>query len=220
MQTLLNHWVEAMGYFGALLTLGTYSMKTMTRLRAVGIAANIVFLVYGALAAVYPTLLLHLLLLPLNIVRLRQMLTLVRQVRTAAQGDLSFDWLRPFSHTRHYAAGTQLWQRGDTAREMLFVLSGRFRAIEAGNVLGPGALIGELGFVVPDNRRTQAVECLEAGEVLSITYDELRTLYFQNPAFGFHFLRLVARRLQDDAARAAPPHIAETTDAINPVVVR
>ena len=220
MQTLLNHWVEAMGYFGALLTLGTYSMKTMTRLRAVGIAANVVFLVYGALAAVYPTLLLHLLLLPLNIVRLRQMLTLVRQVRTAAQGDLSLDWLRPFSHTRHYAAGTQLWQRGDMAREMLFVLSGRFRAIEAGNVLGPGALIGELGFVVPDNRRTQAVECLEAGEVLSITYDELRTLYFQNPAFGFHFLRLVARRLQDDAARAAPPQIAATTDANNPVVAR
>lgn len=209
MQALLNHWVEALGYFGALLTLGTYSMKTMTRLRAVGIAANVVFLVYGALAAVYPTLLLHLLLLPLNIVRLRQMLALVRQVRTAAQGDLSMDWLRPFTHKRHCAAGTQLWQRGDLAQEMLFVLGGQFRAVESGNVLGPGALIGELGFAVPDNRRTQTVECLEAGDVLSITYDELRTLYFQNPAFGFHLLQLVARRLQADAARAEPPHRKE-----------
>ena len=199
MQALLNHWVEAVGYLGTLLTLGTYSMKTMTRLRAFGIAANVVFVVYGALAAVYPTLVLHLLLLPLNIVRLRQMLALVRQVRQAAQGDLSMAWLRPFTHKRHYAAGSQLWQRGDLAQEMLFVLSGRFRAVESGTVLGPGELIGELGFAVPDNRRTQAVECIEAGEVLTITYDELRTLYFQNPAFGFHFLQLAARRLQGDA---------------------
>jgi CRP/FNR family cyclic AMP-dependent transcriptional regulator len=199
MQALLNHWVEAVGYLGTLLTLGTYSMKTMTRLRAFGIAANVVFVVYGALAAVYPTLVLHLLLLPLNIVRLRQMLALVRQVRQAAQGDLSMAWLRPFTHKRQYASGSQLWHRGDLAQEMLFVLSGRFRAVESGTVLGPGELIGELGFAVPDNRRTQAVECIEAGEVLTITYDELRTLYFQNPAFGFHFLQLAARRLQGDA---------------------
>ena len=199
MQGALNHWVEAVGYLGTLLTLGTYSMKTMTRLRAVGIAANVIFVVYGALAAVYPTLVLHLLLLPLNIVRLRQMLALVRQVRQAAQGDLTMAWLRPFTHKRQYASGSQLWQRGDVAQEMLFVLSGRFRAVESGTVLGPGELVGELGFAVPDNRRTQAVECVEAGEVLAITYDELRTLYFQNPAFGFHFLQLAARRLHGDA---------------------
>jgi len=199
MQGALNHWVEAVGYLGTLLTLGTYSMKTMTRLRAVGIAANVVFVVYGALAAVYPTLVLHLLLLPLNIVRLRQMLVLVRQVREAAQGDLSMAWLRPFTHKRQYTSGSQLWQRGDVAQEMLFVLSGRFRAVESGTVLGPGELVGELGFAVPDNRRTQTVDCVEAGEVLAITYDELRTLYFQNPAFGFHFLQLAARRLHGDA---------------------
>jgi CRP/FNR family cyclic AMP-dependent transcriptional regulator len=199
---LMNHWIEGIGYLGTLLTLGTYSMKTMVRLRAFGITANIVFVVYGALGAVYPTLVLHLVLLPLNALRLRQMLILVRRVREAARGDLSMDWLRPFTHRRHHAAGAPLWQRGDEAHEMLFVLSGRFRAVESGALLAAGDLIGELGFAVPDNRRTQTVECVEAGDVLTITYDELRTLYFQNPAFGFHFLRLVARRLQGDAAQA------------------
>ena len=205
---LLNHWIEAIGYLGTLLILGTYSMKTMVRLRAVGIAANVVFVAYGALAAIYPTLVLHAVLLPLNAVRLRQMLLLVRRVREAARGDLAMDWLRPFTHRRHVAAGMPLWQRGDAAHEMLFVLGGRFRAVESGALLGAGDLIGELGFAVPDNRRTQTVECVEAGDVLAISYDELRTLYFQNPAFGFHFLQLVARRLQGDidhAGRAAAP---------------
>ena len=37
---LMNHWIEGIGYLGTLLTLGTYSMKTMVRLRAFGIAAG------------------------------------------------------------------------------------------------------------------------------------------------------------------------------------
>ena len=31
------HWIDALGYFGALLTIGTYSMKTMIPLRIIGI---------------------------------------------------------------------------------------------------------------------------------------------------------------------------------------
>jgi CRP-like cAMP-binding protein len=52
-----------------------------------------------------------------------------------------------------------------------------------------------MGFLSPDHRRTQTLECLEAGEVLSISYDEVRQLYFQNPEFGFYFLRLTSERL-------------------------
>lgn len=38
------NWIEALGYLGALLTLGTYSMKTMIPLRIVGISANVIFM--------------------------------------------------------------------------------------------------------------------------------------------------------------------------------
>jgi hypothetical protein len=51
-------------------------------------------------------------------------------------------------------------------------------------------MVGELGFLAPDNRRTQTVECVEDGEVLTITYDKLLELCFQNPHFGYYFLRL------------------------------
>jgi len=52
-----------------------------------------------------------------------------------------------------------------------------------------------MGFMSPSNTRTQTLECLEDGEVLSISYDEVRQLYFQNPQFGFYFLRLTSERL-------------------------
>lgn len=192
-------WIEALGYLGAALTISTYSMRTMVPLRLCGIVANLVFIGYGALAAVYPTLLLHLVLLPLNVVRLRQLMQLVRSVKAAARGDLSLDWLRHHTRRRTAASGELLWRRGDTADEMLFVLSGRLRVVEPGIEAGPGEVVGEIGFVTPGNTRTHSLQCTEAAELLVIGYDELRQLYFQNPRFGFWFMQLASRRLLRDA---------------------
>jgi CRP/FNR family transcriptional regulator, cyclic AMP receptor protein len=80
-------WVEAIGYLAALITLATFYMKTMIPLRVAGIASNFVWIAYGALAGVYPPLVLHVLLLPLNVIRLQQMITLVNRVRAVTQED-------------------------------------------------------------------------------------------------------------------------------------
>lgn len=198
--------IQATGYLAALFTFAAYNSKTMVRLRVMGILANVSFIVYGATAAVYPTLLLHAVLLPLNVMRLRQVLALVRQVREAARGDLSVEWLRPFTRRRRFAAGERLWQRGDVATEMLVVLSGRFSVVEAGVLLGAGEVIGEIGLIDPDTRRSQSVACIEDGEALTITYDEVRQLAFQNAKFGFYFLQLAGKRLlRDVRAREAAP---------------
>jgi hypothetical protein len=37
--------------------------------------------------------------------------------------------------------------------------------------------------------------------VLTITYDKVQELYFQNPTFGFYFLRLTTERLLQNVAR-------------------
>ena len=52
--------------------------------------------------------------------------------------------------------------------------------------------------LAPDNRRTATLECIEAGKVLSITYEQVEQLYYQNPTFGFYFLRLSTARLFDN----------------------
>jgi CRP-like cAMP-binding protein len=105
------------------------------------------------------------------------------------------DWLKPFMTRRKTKAGEVLFAKGDVATCMFYTISGRYRLKEMGMDLLQGQVVGEMGFLSPDNTRTQTLECLEAGEVLSISYDEVRQLYFQNPQFGFYFLRLTSERL-------------------------
>jgi CRP-like cAMP-binding protein len=62
--------------------------------------------------------------------------------------------------------------------------------------------MGELGFLTPDNRRTATIECIEEGQVLTITYEKLLEIYFQNPQFGYYFLVLTSQRLLENLARA------------------
>jgi len=88
-----------------------------------------------------------------------------------------------------------LFRKGDVATEMLYTVSGRFRLVESGSDVPAGQTIGELGLIAPDNRRTQTFECIEDGELLTISYGSVEQLYFQNPAFGFYFLRLATGRL-------------------------
>jgi hypothetical protein len=64
---------EGLGWLAAGLTLLTFSMRSMVALRVVALAANLSFIAYGAAAGLTPVLVLHLLLLPCNLVRLAQL---------------------------------------------------------------------------------------------------------------------------------------------------
>lgn len=194
-------WIEAFGYLGALLTLGTYSMKRMIPLRVIGICANCVFIAYGLLAPVYPQLLLHGVLLPLNALRLREMLQLVWKVREASQGDLSMDWLKPFMTKQTVKKGDILFRKGDVSSAMFYTMTGLYRLSEIGQDVAPGQVVGEIGLIAPNNKRTLTFECVEGGELLTITYAQVKQLYFQNPKFGFDFLHLISQRLFKDISR-------------------
>jgi CRP-like cAMP-binding protein len=87
------------------------------------------------------------------------------------------------------------------AKEMLLTVTGKFLVKEINIELPAGRFMGELGFVAPENRRTQTVECIEDGDVLTITYEKLLELYFQNPEFGYYFLRLTSERLMQNISR-------------------
>jgi len=176
-------------------------MPTMVRLRVFGILSAVFFMGYGLLATAIPTFLMYLLLLPINSVRLFQILKLVKKARIAAQGDLSIDWLKPFMDTRKYKSGDVLFRKGQKADEMFLITTGKFLVSEIGVELLPGRLMGELGFVTPNNKRTQTVECIEDGAVMTITYDRLLEVYFEYPDFGYYFLRLSSDRLLQNISR-------------------
>jgi hypothetical protein len=191
---------NALALMGAIFFVATLLMRTIIPLRVSAIIADLFFVAYAVLASSVSTFFLYILLLPINSLRLYQMLKLVKKARLSAQGDLSMDWLKPFMNRRKYRTGELLFRKGDAANEMFFTVSGKFLVKEIAIVLPAGKILGELGFLSPGNRRTATVECIETGEVLAITYDKLLEIYFQNPEFGYYFLRLSSERLLQNVA--------------------
>jgi hypothetical protein len=194
-------WIEAIGWFGAALAILGSAMKTIIPLRCIGIGANICSMIVSISLGNIPGVVANLILLPINSVRLYQMLGLIKRVKNASKSDLSMEWLKPFMTRSKTKAGEVLFAKGDVATCMFYTLSGRYRLKEINIELLQGQVVGEMAFMSPSNTRTQTLECVEDGEVLSISYDEVRQLYFQNPEFGFYFLRLTSERLFQNMER-------------------
>jgi CRP/FNR family transcriptional regulator, cyclic AMP receptor protein len=62
-----------LGYVAAMLVFCSFYAKTIVMLRFVAIASNMAFIGYGFAKGLYPVLILHVVLLPLNCVRLVQL---------------------------------------------------------------------------------------------------------------------------------------------------
>src|SRR5579864_1681729 len=195
------NFASILAFIGALFYVPSFYMKTIMPLRVAGIVGNFFFLAYGYFYPSYPTLFIYMFILPINTFRLYQMWKLIQRVKMATQGDHSMEWLKPFMTNRKYKKGDVLFRKGDVADEMYYVLSGSYLIVELGLTMQSGQVLGELGFISPDNRRTGTVECMQDGHMLTITYDKVRELYFQNPTFGFYLLRLSSERLLENIAR-------------------
>ncbi|HEY1745206.1 MAG TPA: cyclic nucleotide-binding domain-containing protein [Xanthobacteraceae bacterium] len=209
------HWTDLINSTASLFIVATASTKTMVPLRTLAIIANCFLIVYFALAQAYLPLLLQIFALPMNAYRLYQMLDLIRRVRDAIHGKPSLDWLKPFMIERHFQKGDLLFAKGELADEMFCTVTGRYVLVELGVEVERGEVVGELAMLSPDNKRTATLECIEDGKVLSITYEQVEELYYQNPTFGFYFLRLATARLFDNVARLEG-ELARRAPAVQP----
>jgi hypothetical protein len=72
---MYNLLVDALGYLAAGAVLATFSVRSIKALRTLAIISNVLFIAYAVLASLSPVLVLHALLLPLNLLRLREVLS-------------------------------------------------------------------------------------------------------------------------------------------------
>ena len=63
-----------MGYAASGMTLATFAQRTMLPMRIMALGSNMCFIGYGAMGQFMPVLVLHLVLLPINLLRLRTLL--------------------------------------------------------------------------------------------------------------------------------------------------
>ena len=65
--------IDVLGFVAALSVLASFCMTTILALRSFALLSNVLFIVYGLLSQVYPVFFLHLVLLPVNIAKLRRL---------------------------------------------------------------------------------------------------------------------------------------------------
>ena len=129
------------------------------------------------------------------------MTRLIRNIEKAAKGDMNAEWLLPYTRPKIFKAGDIMMKRGEYAHGAFYLVTGEVELVELGKTVGPGTLLGEIGLFTPDGLRIATARCKTGVEAARIDYDQFKQLYFQNPEFGFYFLRLATARLFDNIAR-------------------
>ena len=195
-----------LGMLGVAFTLTSFAVRGMLPLRALALAGSVCFIAYGLIEWQLPSILLNLVLIPLNATRLWEINRLSREIARATRESPVSQWLLPHMRRRAFSAGEVLFRKGDTADRILYLARGELRLEEIGEPVRAGAVIGEIGLFSPDRKRTQTVSCATDGELYEMTEEMIFRLYYQNPKLGFYFIRVVAARLLKDVQRgeAAP----------------
>ena len=202
-------WILAAAWVAASLVFLSFFMKTMVRLRIVAIGSNVAFvsyallgLEYGVFGRVYPILVLHACLLPLNVVRLHQLRRLVASVQKATDEDVVRSLL-PYMKTEVRRPGSVLFRQGDPADRLYIVQAGRVHFVEVDRRAGAGDVFGEVGLFAPHGRRTVTAVCEQDCRLAAIARDKVLELYYQDPKFGYFLIRLVAGLVFDSGRRRA-----------------
>ena len=106
-----------------------------------------------------------------------------------------------YSAMRPYLGASSGFQSAQYRCIEFMLADGRIELVETGGSLLPGQIFGEIAFFSPDRRRRLTARCAETCTVLSIDESTVKQLYYQNPAFGFKMIELVASRFAADVDR-------------------
>jgi len=194
-------FVDVIGYAASAAVLATFCMSTMIPLRILALGSNVLFMAYGYLDHLYPVLLLHGILLPVNALRLLQLQRLVHDMRVALSEDLSIRSLVPFMTSRKLVAGETLVRKGDQADCLYYLVDGELEITDLNKVLTSGAVVGEIGVFAPNQVRTATVVCRTDCSLYALTEKKAKQLYFQDRSFGFAVLQLIIARLIENNER-------------------
>ena len=201
MPSVLDIAVESFGYLASALVFFAFYMRTMLPLRCVAIASNVAFLVYGVWFELWPVAVLHVLLLPLNTLRLMQTRRMLTGIRAARTGTIPLDAIaRSFTPLR-YTQGTTLFRKGEIGDCAYYLAQGRIFFPEVGASCDAGQLFGEIALFSPSQIRTASAVCLSDVEVYRIDENAIVVAFHQTPAFAFALMRLVTQRLLSNFER-------------------
>ena len=197
-----NFVVEIIGFISAGLVFCSLYMRTMSRLRRVAILANISSLFYAWLMGAIPMVILQLVLLPLNIVRIRQMNRILDRIGRVAEETYDFSPFIPYMKTASFKAGEVLFRKGDRSNQLYLIKFGEVWLEELEKSLGETEILGEIGIFAANRFRTATAKAVTDVEAYAIDYETVRLLHYQNPDFSMYLINIVVRRLVENERKA------------------
>ena|SRR6516225_4252903 len=189
-------WIDLLGYAASATVLATFCMNTMIPLRVTAILSNILFASFGVGAHIYPVMILHLILFPVNAFRLIQVRRVVRG--TLQRTDLSMESILPIMTHRRFRAGETLIRKGEPADRLFYLDRGEAKVVEIGKTVSSGSVLGEIGIFTRDQRRTATVVCVSDCEIYELSESKTKELYYQDPFFAYEVLQIVITRLVEN----------------------
>ncbi len=175
-------WIDLIGFSASLAVLATFCMGTMVSLRAVATLSNALFIAYGIGQHLYPVLLLHAVLLPINVLKIVQLRRQIRQVFPGGAHLLrqAASKITIMEHVRWIGSGALRMQR---LLQIINVDDGRFAkrssAANAGSVNRNSSRISRgsqfiersVNRITPDRRRAchSSPSSLNWEDLMSIT---------------------------------------------------
>jgi hypothetical protein len=198
---MTEHFGQMLGFIAAALSLASFMMKSMLPLRALAMTSNVFFIMYGYVESLWPALLLHSALLPLNATRLWEIRKLSKEIARATHDSPVSQWLLPHMTRSAFKTEDVLFKQGEAADRLIYVASGQLRLAGVSQTIEAGELIGEIGLFSPEKKRTQTVIGNTDGELYWMSEEMIFRLYYQNPKIGFYLIRLVTERLLRDVRR-------------------
>lgn len=203
-------WIVVAAWLASILVFCSFFMKTMIPLRIVAITSNVAFIAYallglnyGVFGRLYPILILHSCLLPLNVLRLRELRRLITAVREASDAD-ALEALVPYMKTEERHKGDVLFRAGDPPDKLYVIQSGRVLFPELDKRVSAGEVFGEVGLFALQQVRTVTAICEDDCRLATITGDKVLELYYENPRFGLFLIRLVSGYMRQSRKIGAP----------------
>lgn len=187
------------GYLASALVLCTFLTRTMKPLRCIALGSNVAFITYSAMLQLYPVLILHCILLPVNVWRLWEIMRLGNSVDEAIDDSKLFNALVPFAKRMKFSSGEILIRKGDRSDALYLLLAGTLWVEEAEVELGPGSIVGEMGVLSSTHRRTATVEATSDCVLGYVSAADFQRVYFADPSLGLALIRLIIDRLTREA---------------------
>jgi hypothetical protein len=185
----LSHWV---GWLAAGLVFVSFYLRTISSLRLVAVISNVAFMLYAICVSALPIFVLHMLLLPLNIVRLIQHYRLKTDIEKSSNTNLAQVLLLPHMRQINYCQGAILFEKNEPAETLLYVVEGNIELIAKGEVRGKDELLGVVGAFTRDRKRLDTAVARTAVHVGEISVEKVDTLMLREPALGRFLLRYLA----------------------------